>query len=411
MIKPKKSIWIINQYATTPDLDGDGHRHYYLAKEWIKKGYDVTLITSAFSHIGNKNIPLKGFFKVIDNHEIKTVLIRGYKYKNSNGFQRILSWLYFSFLLFFLPLKKITKPDVIIVSSISLLPILNVVYFFKRKFKDLKFILEIRDIWPLTLIEIGNYSPKNPLIKFLAFVEKKGYKSADHIVSLLIDAKDHISKVCPGAEKKFTWVSNGYNIESEDYYKPLPDEITQKIPKNKFIVGYAGALGLANAMETMIDTILELDDDDIVLCLLGKGNEMKNLKDRAKNDKRIIFLGSVNKNQVQSFLSYCDILFFSSKNLPIYRFGIAANKTFDYMYSKKPIILSSSKHRSIIEIAKCGSLVPAQNSSALKNKIKEFYEKTDEDRKRIGLNGRVYLEENFTYEILANKYDDIFCKL
>ena len=46
----KKSIWIINQYASTPDT-GMGGRHYYLAKELAKLGHDVHLIAGSYSHL------------------------------------------------------------------------------------------------------------------------------------------------------------------------------------------------------------------------------------------------------------------------------------------------------------------------------------------------------------------------
>lgn len=106
----KKSVWLINQYLCTPELNGDGHRHSFLAEEFSKKGYNVTLITSSFSHVPYRNNEFNGLFKVLDNN-IRTVLIKGNKYKGTQGVSRVLSWLIFCFLLFFIPLKKIPKPD------------------------------------------------------------------------------------------------------------------------------------------------------------------------------------------------------------------------------------------------------------------------------------------------------------
>lgn len=405
--KNKKSVWLINQYLTTPDLDGDGHRHSYLGEEWIKKGYDVTLITSSYSHIGNRNNPIKGFFKIYNN-SVRTLLIKGNVYKNTNGISRILSWLIFSFLLFFIPIKKLPKPDIIIVSSISLLPIINVIFFFKKRIKNVKFILEIRDIWPLSIIEIGGFSSKNLLVKFLSYVEKLGYKNADHIVSLLMDCNEHIAETIGTNNFKYTWVSNGYSIENESYYKPLPKEITEKIPDNKFIIGYAGALGKANAMETIIDALNELKTKEIVLCLLGYGNEKKKLIKRAKNNKNIIFFDAVSKNQVQSFLEKCDLLFFSSKNLNIYKYGISANKTFDYMYAGKPIVLSAPTKNNVIELAGSGFVVEPENKKSLLEAIKRIKDMSEKERQAMGEKGKKYLLEHFTYSKLASKYIHIF---
>jgi len=403
----KKKVWLINQYLTTPELNGDGHRHYYLAKEWQDKGYDVTLITSSYSHIGNRNNKFKGLYR-FDNGNVRTVLIKGNNYKNTNGIPRMFSWIIFSFLLFFMPTKRLPKPDIIIVSSISLLPILNVHFYFKRKFINVKFILEIRDIWPLSILEIGNYSTNNIFIKFLNYVEKLGYKNADYIVSLLMDTNIHIEDVLGHNDFKYSWISNGYNLEDKSYYKSIDKRLKDKIPKDKFVVGYAGALGTANAMETIIEVFMSFDSDEIVLCLLGTGNEEENLKKQAKQDSKILFLNSVNKNQVQSFLKECDILFFSSKNLDIYKYGISANKTFDYMYASIPIILSAPTKNNVIEIANCGSVIPAENPVELRKTILEYYNKTKKERQLIGNNGKEYLLKNFTYQTLALKYVKIF---
>ncbi len=406
----KTSVWLINQYLTTPQLNETGHRHSYLAEEWAKRGYDVTLITSSYSHLGNRHNSFKGLFN-IKNGNITTLLIKGNGYKNANGFPRILSWLIFTFLLFFIPTKKLPKPDIIIVSSISLLPILNVVFFFKRKFKNLKFILEIRDIWPLSLIEIGGYSSKNVMIKFLSWVEKLGYKKSNHIVSLLMDAKDHIETILGYRHFNYTWISNGYNIEKSHYYEPLPSIINKGIPNEKFIVGYAGALGKANGMETIIDAFNAIKKENILLCILGNGNEKENLIKRAKYNTNIIFFDSIKKSQVQSFLKQCDLLFFSSKDLNIYRFGISANKTFDYMYAGKPIILSAPTKNNVIEKANCGSVIPAENINELIMEISKYASMTKNERSIIGNRGKSYLIKHFTYKTLALKYINVFDKV
>ncbi|WP_417291654.1 glycosyltransferase family 4 protein [Corallibacter sp.] len=405
----KKSVWLINQYLCTPELNNDGHRHSFLAEEFIKKGYDVTLITSSFSHVPYRENNFKGLYKVIDKN-IRTLLIKGNKYKGTQGFARVFSWLIFCFLLFFIPTKKIPKPDIIIVSSNSLLPILNVVFFFKRKFKGVKFILEIRDIWPLSLIELGGFSSKNILIRFLAWVEKLGYKKADHIVSLLMNADVHIKNVLGHVPFKYTWISNGFQIEDESTYKPISKELAALIPKDGFIVGYAGSLGKANAMEYIIEGFNKIKNKNIHLLIVGSGDEMISLK-KLSISNNISFLGRLPKNEILSFLNKCDLLYFSSKDLKIYSYGISANKTFDYMYAAKPILLSASTQNNVIQLAKCGKVIKPNDSDLIVEEILNFKEMSLEDRKTIGLKGKDYLLKYFTYDKLSDKYIDIFKSL
>ncbi|QCE41146.1 glycosyltransferase family 4 protein [Psychroserpens sp. NJDZ02] len=403
----KKSVWLINQYLCTPELNGDGHRHSFLAEEWKNKGYDVTLITSSFSHVPFRENKFKGIFK-IDNSNIRTLLIKGNKYSETQGFKRVLSWLVFCFFLFFIPTKKIPKPDIIIVSSNSLLPILNVIFYFKKRFKKVRFILEIRDIWPLTLIEIGGFSKKNIFIKVLSWVERLGYQKADYLVSLLEFTDKHINTVLKHNNFNYKWISNGYQLQKAGYYNNIPEATLLKIPKDKFIVGYAGSLGKANAMEFLIDGFKKLDKNVYSLCLLGIGDEMHSLKKRAEGYDNIVFLGKVKKAQVQSFLQECDLLYLGIRDLPLYRFGISMNKTFDYMFSEKPILLSTSAPKNIVEKANCGMVVLPQDINTLVEKIKEFKNMNFIESIEMGKRGKVSLLKHFTYEKLADDYILIF---
>lgn len=407
--KSKKSVWLINQYLCTPELNGDGHRHSFLAEEFLKKGYDVTLITSSFSHVPFRDNKIKGLFSLSEG-AIRTLVIKGNAYKGTQGFSRVLSWLIFCFLLFFIPTKKIPKPDIIIVSSNSLLPILNVVFFFKKRFKKVKFVLEVRDIWPLSLIEIGNFSPKNPLIMFFAWVEKLGYKKADHIVSLLMDSNAHIKKVLKETPFNYTWISNGYKIE--DKYDLIPLELKNKIPKNNsFIIGYSGSLGRANAMESIVEAVKELDSENVSLVIVGDGNDKKKLEKLAESSSNIIFLGRIPKKQVLSFLRECDLLYFSTKDLGIYKYGISGNKTFDYMYAEKPILLSAPTANNVIQLAECGRVIKTGDSNLIIDEVLKFKEMSPEERNVMGLKGKDYLIKYFTYDKLSDKYIEIFKSL
>tara|TARA_R110002073_G_scaffold322276_2_gene498839 strand:+ start:21390 stop:22622 length:1233 start_codon:yes stop_codon:yes gene_type:complete len=406
----KKTVWLINQYLCTPELNNDGHRHSFLAEEFIKKGYDVTLITSSFSHVPYRENNFKGFYKIIDGN-LRVLLIKGNKYKGTQGIARVLSWLIFCFLLFFIPTRKIPKPDIIIVSSNSLLPIVNVVFFFKKKFKKVKFILEVRDIWPLSLIELGNFSRKNILIRFLAWVEKLGYRKSDHIVSLLMDANVHIKSVLGDMPFKYTWISNGFQIEDESSYQPIPAKLNMQIPNDAFIVGYAGSLGKANAMESIIEGFNKIKNQEIYLLIVGNGDEMTSLKKLAGDNDNISFFGRLPKNQILSFLKKCDLLYFSSKDLKIYSYGISANKTFDYMYAAKPILLSASTQNNVIQLGECGKVIKPNDPDLIIEEIMKFKDMGSDNRKLMGEKGKEYLIKHFTYDKLSDKYIDVFVSL
>ena len=110
---------------------------------------------------------------------------------------------------------------------------------------------EVRDIWPLSLIEIGGFSKLNPLVLFFGWFEKFTYKRADKVISVLPNAIPHMES--RGMNKdKFIYIPNGFNLEEMKKSKDLDKSIANLIPENKFIVGYTGSLGASNAMEYLI---------------------------------------------------------------------------------------------------------------------------------------------------------------
>jgi len=129
----KKTIWIINDYAGSP-YHGMVFRHYYLAKEWVKKGYNVYIISATYSHYFKKLPPSKDIYNFEEIDEINYIWIKVPKYKNSIDKKRVLKWFVFSFnLLGFLFNKKIKKPDIIISSPTAPFPIIPS-YLFSKKY-------------------------------------------------------------------------------------------------------------------------------------------------------------------------------------------------------------------------------------------------------------------------------------
>ena len=159
----KNNIWIINQYCGSK-VHGMNFRSWYFAKELKKKGYNPHIISASYSHLFYKLPITKGKFTLEDVDGIPFTWVKVSKYKGSQSIGRVLVMIQFMLNLFFLPKKKLKNPDVIIVSSLSPLPIINA-YLWSIKYKA-KLIFEVRDIWPLSLIEIGSFSKLNPLVLF-----------------------------------------------------------------------------------------------------------------------------------------------------------------------------------------------------------------------------------------------------
>ncbi len=406
-----KCIWIINQYTSTPILGGGGNRSFHIASELYKLGYNLTLITASYSHVPKRNYPIKNQFHFEKEQGIDLVIIKNIVYHNGRSFLRILSMVIFWLKLYFLPLRKIQAPDFIIVSSISLLPILNA-FFFKKKFNNKpKIILEIRDIWPLSLIELGGFSMNNPFVRFLSWVEKSGYKKSDYVTSVLPLAYKHIDMV---ANKKvsFKHIPNGIHLKHIQSHEPLSKEISELIPSDKFIIGYTGALGVANAMNYFIDlAIYNKSNTKYYFVIVGDGYLKKKLAKLAKGLDNILFFDRIPKQQIQSILSKFDLLFLGAENKDLYKYGVSANKIYDYMYASKPILMMGNIDDTDIEQSNCGKVIKSYDILEANEAVNYFYNISEEDRLLYGLRGKEFVIKYRTYEYLSKMYSEIFNKL
>lgn len=402
----KKTIWILNQTAGKPD-SGWGERHYFLSKTWVDNGYDVKIISGSYNHLFTKqpilnkgSNTLEEVEKGIDFYWIKTPIY------GTTGFSKFYSNLIYTIKILFLSSKLLGKPDTILVSSMPIFPIISA-YYLKKKFKSNKLIIEIRDLWPLTPIYLKGYTKKHPLVKILGWFEKFAYKKSDEIVSLLPNSEPYITSISK-EKSKFNYIPNGIDIELIDK-DSLPSSISEKIPKNKFIVGYAGTLGMANAMEFLVDVAISLKEkDEIHFVIVGDGYLKKQLILQADNIANITFIDKIKKSQVQDMLQYFDICYISRYASPLYKHGVSYNKYFDYMLAKKPILESSELIKDQVEMSKCGIIVEPENMEAAKEGVLTLYNKSKEQLKEMGENGYEFVLKFHDYKYLATKYMNLF---
>ena len=395
-----KNIWIINEYAGSP-YHGMEFRHYYLGKELVKLNNKVTIISSSYSHLF-KNLPKKGK-ENIDG--VDYLWLKSFNYGRSHDKRRVLKWFLFAFKIFFLPFL-LKKPNVIIVSPMAPFSILPA--WVLSKIYKAKLIYEVKDIWPLSLIELGGFSPSHPFIRLMSFFERFAIKNSDEVVSNLQNYKQHIKDDLL-IDKDFTWISNGIDLEEMQEIEPLDKNILNQIPKDKFIVGYTGTIGVANDMESFCKAAeIFKDDDKIIFVLVGSGQEKDQLIEKYKLLKNVLFIDPIPKKQIQSMLRLFDVCYLGWNKEKLYQYGTSANKIFDYMYSAKPILNAFDGGGDLVKIANCGLTVEAENVKSIKDGIIKLYNMDKKDRKILGQNGKKYVLEHFTYGKLAKKYKELF---
>ncbi len=397
----QKCIWYISKYVCPAGYDGTGTRAFYLMQNIAKKNYEAVIISSDSNHcVKVPEIHSNAMTEKINGvhfHWIKTL-----KYVKTNSVKRILSWLDFELKLFLYDKKNIPRPDAIIISSLSLLTILNGLLL-KKKYKT-KLIFEIRDIWPLTLVEEGRFSKYNPFIIVLSLIEKLGYKHSDRIVGTMPNLSEHVESL--GIKKKAYCIPMGIEDDTIKDIKPLPkDYIRDYIPRNKFIISHLGSIGLTNAIDNLLNCATKMQSyENIHFLIVGVGDLLESLREKYSNLHNVTFAPRVEKEMVPSILERCDLTYFTTVDSKVWRYGQSLNKIIDYMHNGKPIVAEYSGYPSMINESKCGVFIKNEDIDCLEDNFINFY---NMDRKKlieIGNKGKDWLIHNRKYNKLADKY-------
>ena len=390
------NIVIFNHYALTPSMGG-GTRHYDFAKELVRRGHKVCIVASSFHYASYKEMKSYGLgTKIEENIDgIDFVWIKTRTYKG-NGLGRVINMLDY--------MKKASainfthKPDVIIGSSVHLFAV-YAAYKQSQKFA-IPFVMEVRDIWPQTLIDMG-ISKWHPFIIGLGVLEKFLYKKADKIITLLPQAYKHIEKFNVQKED-IVWISNGVELSA---FVNLKRQRKSKV----FLVTYVGSMGKANVLHTLMEVANRLKESNIVFQLIGEGAFKQELIAYKEEHQlsNVEILGLVPKEKVPQLLKDSDLLYVGLKDSPLYRFGMSLNKLFDYIAAEVPIVFASIVEHNPVKEAQAGLCISPEDVDALQTAILNMCEMSEEEKKSYVSGNINYIENNFSIQFLTDKLEKL----
>jgi glycosyltransferase involved in cell wall biosynthesis len=399
------NIWIFNHYAITPDMAG-GTRHYDLASELVCRGHRVTIIASGFSHkqLQEGKVPPARKWSVQTANGVRFVWLKTFPYRDNN-WRRVLNMVSYTLRAWKvgrkLPLlvPDLEKPNVVIGSSVHLLAVLAA--YWVAKHHKAKFIMEVRDLWPQTIIDMGKLSEQSPITKALQALEKYLYRRAEKIITLLPLAEEYIT-ACGISRDKIIWIPNGVDISRFD------GGALAGAQRANFRVMYIGAHGQANALDVLLRAAKIIQDagsSSIRFVLVGDGPEKPRLIElrRELGLSNVEFRDSVAKEQVPKVIEEADATVFILNDLTIYRYGISLNKLYDYLAAKRPLVLAGNPVNNPVEEARCGLTVPPCDPEALAAAIIDLSRISKDEREAMGRRGREYVEKYHSIPMLADK--------
>lgn len=392
-------------------------RHFYLGQELVRMGHNVTIVAASYSHLRKKQPLINGRFTSEVICGLKYYWIRSAPYK-TNGVKRFWNILTFIGNVFLLSkmISQNENPMVIINSSTYPMDIWPAKFLAKKS--KAKLIFELHDLWPMSPKEIGGMSDRHPFIKLCQIAENTIYKSVDGVVSILPNVHEYVCSrgialkdllICPNGFKLSEIERNITDILREE----IKVYIAQAKQQNRIVVVYAGAMGLANALDNLLDCAKILSNSQFSFVLVGSGLESERLLGRVKLEEisNLKMFDPIKKSEVFNLLELCDIGYLGAPKLELYRYGVSQNKFVDYTLASLPIINATEARNNVIEDIQCGYTIEPDNPGALANVLLEFALMAPHDREEMGRRGREYTVSNLNYQAIGNELSEFLGRL
>jgi len=400
-------ILLIHQAFAAINEPG-GTRHHEMARVMVKHGHQVTIITSPVSYLTGQNQRGKSRWVTREEPEPGITILRAYTYPalHRSFFHRILSFFSFMFSSFFIGLGV---KNVTVVWGTSPPIFQGWTAWLLSRLKGVPFLFEVRDLWPAFAVAVGVLKNKF-LIRLSEWLERFLYRHADEMV---VNSPGFIEHIQKRGAKKITLVENGVDVSMFDPHETGKDFRQAHDLDRQFVVLYAGAHGMSNDLNVILDAAGKMrEDQGTTFLFVGDGKEKANLMHTAeeKGLSNVIFMSSVPKNEMNKVLAAADACVAILKPIEMYK-TTYPNKVFDYMAAGKPVLLLiDGVIRQVVEKADCGVFVQPGDSNELAFQIKQL-ENDMEGTRKMGLRGREFVRQHFDREQLACKMETILQEL
>jgi len=394
-------ILIIHQAFASLDEPG-GTRHYEFARLLAARGHQVTVIASPVSYITGAPLQLPpnslNFGGEKEGGGVRILRARVYSSHHKSFFHRIIAFFSFMISSFWIGLG-VKNVDLVWGTSPPIFQ--GVTAWLLARLKRAKFLFEVRDLWPQFAVAVGVL--KNPILIWMSeWLERFLYRRADRV---MVNSPGFIAHVTGRGAKRVELIPNGADPSMFDPSNNGADFRRANHLEDKFVALYAGAHGMSNDLNLVLDAAkLLMDEKKIQVVLLGDGKEKLALQARAAQMElsNVSFVSSMPKSGMPDALAAADTCIAILKPLEEYK-TTYPNKVFDYMAAGRPVVLAiDGVIREVVEAAQCGYFVEPGNASVLANAIRKLASDKKKARE-MGLNGRKYLEQNFSREVIGEK--------
>jgi glycosyltransferase involved in cell wall biosynthesis len=385
----------------------------------VDAGMDVTIFASGFSHVTGREERLRrgALFRVELVDGVRFVWLRTSPYRG-NGWRRQLNML--SFVATFLAVQaRFPKPSALVGSTVH--PFAALGAWLVARLRGARFVFEVRDLWPQTLVDLGAMRAGSPGERLLRTIEAFLVRHAASVVTLLPGMRTYLQERGLPADH-VVYLPNGVDLAAFD--RAAADPAASTDPRTeaslraikalrddgRLVAAYVGALGRVNALDVVIDAVRlaeERGPGRVGLVIIGDGPERPALERAAAGTAAIAMVAPVPKRLVPRVLRAIDVGIVHATDNPVYRYGISFNKLFEYLAAGRPVVFACTSAYDPVAEATAGISLAPNDPASLAEALIAMSETTLAERAAMGAAGRALVERDHDIRRLAANLVDV----
>jgi glycosyltransferase involved in cell wall biosynthesis len=247
-------------------------------------------------------------------------------------------------------------------------------------------VLDVRDLWPAAAVSLGQIS-SGRVLRVAKGMERFLYRGAAQVVAVTKPFCEHVDRV--RGHGATAHIPNG-TLEQFFVDAGGASERTSSGSDEPFLVTFAGTLGIAQALPTVLDAA-ERTNGGARFSLIGEGPMKDSLvaSARARSLQNVQFHAQVPPNEIGALLADSDALLVSLSAHPTFR-DFIPSKMIDFMAVGRPVILSAAGESArLLELAQAGVVVTPEDPDALADAVR-WLAANREEGERMGQRGRIF---------------------
>ena len=397
-----------------PEVNAPASRTFEHCRAWARSGHDVTVVTNVPNHPAGKIYP--GYRNALAQTEtvagIKVYRLLTFLAANRGVLRRSAGY-FFYLLMVILAAPFLPRPDIVVSTSPQFF--CGLAGFIVSRTKRVPWVLEIRDLWPESIVAVGALH-RSFMLRWLVSMVNFAYRHADQIVCVTDSFKEAIiAEGIPAA--KIEVIKNGVDLAFFSPERSVGPEAA-RIPglentRGKFVVSYVGTHGMAHGLDTLLSAAELLRDlPDVLFLLVGDGAERDHLvkqRDMMRLDN-VVMLDQQPKTRMPAVWAVTDVSLVVLKDQALFR-TVIPSKIVESMAMMKPVILGvRGESERLIEESGAGVCVAPENPAQLARAVRRLYADAEE-RRTMGLAGRQFVEQKFDRQVLAARYAELLGSL